>query len=78
VVQFRKWVFLAHDDAVAHLHLGLALEAAGDGPSAQRAFGAARRALQIADPSSLELAIGGFAPSELLRLLDAKQEVHSP
>jgi chemotaxis protein methyltransferase CheR len=78
VVQFRKWVYLAHDDAVAHLHLGLALEAAGDTPSAQRAFGAARRALQQADPSRVALAIGGYAPAELLRLLDAKQQVLSP
>ncbi|HYU66045.1 MAG TPA: CheR family methyltransferase, partial [Jatrophihabitantaceae bacterium] len=45
IVAFRKWAYLAPDDAIAHLHLGLALEAAGDQPSAQRAFGAARRAL---------------------------------
>jgi chemotaxis protein methyltransferase CheR len=75
VVQFRKWVYLAPDDAVAHLHLGLALEAAGDKLSAQRAFGAARRALQEADPSRVERAIGGYAPAELLGLLDAKQQV---
>jgi chemotaxis protein methyltransferase CheR len=75
VVHFRKWVYLAHDDAVAHLHLGLAFEAADDKPSAQRAFGAARRALQESDPSRVEHAIGGYAPAELLRLLDAKQQV---
>jgi chemotaxis protein methyltransferase CheR len=78
VVQFRKWVYLAHDDAVAHLHLGLALEAAGGRPSAQRACGAARRALDEADPSRVELDMGGYAPAELLRLLDTKQQVMMP
>ena len=73
VVQFRKWVYLADDDAVAHLHLGLALEAAGDGLSARRAFGAARRTLGEADSAQVELAIGGYDPAELLRLLETKQ-----
>ncbi|MDQ1629538.1 MAG: chemotaxis protein methyltransferase CheR [Actinomycetota bacterium] len=72
VVHFRKWAFFAHDDALAHLHLGLALEAAGDLPSAQRAFGAARRALQETDHAPVEEAIGGYAAEELLRLVDAK------
>jgi chemotaxis protein methyltransferase CheR len=78
VVHFRKWAYLAHDDALAHLHLGLALEAAGDEPSAQRAFGAARRALQEADDARVEHAIGGYAPAELIRLLDAKQQELTP
>lgn len=78
VVIFRKWVFLAQDDALAHLHLALALEAAGDHPSAQRAFGAARRALQKADPAHPELAIDGYATAELHKLLDAKQQELTP
>jgi chemotaxis protein methyltransferase CheR len=78
VVHFRKWAYLAHDDALAHLHLGLALEAAGDHPSAQRAFGAARRALQEADDAHVEHALGGYAPAELMRLLDAKQQELTP
>lgn len=78
VVHFRRWAYLACDDALAHLHLGLALEAAGDQLSAQRAFGAARRALQDADPAQVEHAIGGYAPAELLRLLDTKQQVLTP
>jgi chemotaxis protein methyltransferase CheR len=78
VVHFRKWVYLAHDDALAHLHLGLALEAAGDQPSAQRAFGAARRVLQEADDMRVEHALGGYAPAELIRLLDAKQQELTP
>jgi chemotaxis protein methyltransferase CheR len=78
VVHFRKWAYLAHDDALAHLHLGLALEASGDQPSAQRAFGAARRVLQEADGARVENALGGYAPAELIRLLDAKQQELTP
>jgi chemotaxis protein methyltransferase CheR len=73
IVQFRKWVYLAQDDAIAHLHLGIALEATGDRASAQRAFGAARRALQASDAVRVEPAIGGYATAELLRLLDSKR-----
>ena len=75
VVSFRKWAYLTPDDALAHLHLGFAMEAAGDGPAARRAFGAARRAVLEADPAHVEHAIEGYAPGELLRLLDAKQQV---
>jgi chemotaxis protein methyltransferase CheR len=72
IVAFRRWAYLAPDDAMAHLHLGLALEADGDQPSARRAFGAAKRAVLEADQATVEHAIGGYAPDELLRLLDAK------
>jgi chemotaxis protein methyltransferase CheR len=78
VVHFRKWAYLAHDDALAHLHLGLALEAAGDQPSAQRAFGAARRVLQETDGGRVEHALGGYAPAEFIKLLDAKQRELTP
>ncbi|XAS66784.1 protein-glutamate O-methyltransferase CheR [Micrococcaceae bacterium Sec5.7] len=74
VVIFRKWVYLAQDDALAHLHLALALEALGDQLSAQRAFGAARRALLESDPAQLRFAIDGYDPAELHKLLDAKQQ----
>ncbi|MDT4924668.1 MAG: chemotaxis protein methyltransferase CheR [Pseudonocardiales bacterium] len=70
VVAFRKWAYLTPDDAMAHLHLGLALEAAGDQPSARRAFSAARRA--ALNPERDADVIDGYAPSELLRLLEAK------
>ena len=73
VVAFRKWAYVAPDDALAHLHLGLALEAAGDDASAQRAFRAARLAAQNGDQACVEHAMEGYAPGELLRLLDAKQ-----
>ncbi|MEV6873002.1 protein-glutamate O-methyltransferase CheR [Amycolatopsis sp. NPDC051128] len=73
VVAFRRWTYLAPDDAMAHLNLGLALDAAGDQPSARRAYGAARRAMVHADPTDLEHAMDGYAPHELLRFLDAKK-----
>ena len=72
IVAFRKWAYLTPEDAMAHVHLGLALEASGDQPAAQRAYGAARRAVLHADHGPAEPAIDGYAPQELLRLLDAK------
>jgi Flp pilus assembly protein TadD len=78
VASFRKWAYLAPDDTLAHLHLGLALEAAGDQASAGRAFAAARRAMTKADPTHVEGAIEGYATVELLRLLDAKRKGSGP
>jgi chemotaxis protein methyltransferase CheR len=73
VVAFRKFAYLAPHDPVAQLHLGLALEAAGDERSAQRAYAAARRALLEADPADSDAGIKGYAPAELVMLLDSKQ-----
>ena len=78
IVAFRKWAYLAPDDAIAHLHLGLALEAAGDQPSAQRAFGAARRALLHGEHGHVDSAMEGYAADELLGLLASKQQVVAP
>jgi chemotaxis protein methyltransferase CheR len=74
VVAFRKLTYVSPDDAIAQLHLGLALEGGGDHVSAQRAYGAARRALVATHADSLEPALGGFSQDELLRLLDTKQK----
>ena len=73
VVLFRKWVYLAQDDALAHLHLALALEAVGDQASAHRAFGASRRALLESDPAQISAAVGGYDAAELRALLDGRQ-----
>ena len=73
IVSFRKWTYLAPGDALAQVHLGLALEAAGDHGSARQAYGTARRLLLDSDPGPLERAIKGFARGELLRFLDDKQ-----
>ncbi len=78
IIAFRKWAYLAPDDAIAHLHLGLALEAAGDEPSAQRAFGAARRALLHGEEGHVDSAMEGYAADELLGLLASKQQVVAP
>ncbi len=78
IVAFRKLAYLAPDDAIAHLHLGLALEAAGDQPSAQRAFGAARRALLHGEQGHVDSAMEGYAADELLGLLASKQQVVAP
>ena len=73
VTAFRKCTYLFPDDALAHLHLGLAFEASGDLPAARRSFATARRAVGAAT-APVDYAIGGYATSELMRLLDTKQE----
>jgi chemotaxis protein methyltransferase CheR len=78
VIAFRKSAYLAPDDPVAQLHLGLALDAAGDEPSAQRAYAAARHALINADPAHSVAGIEGYATVELRSLLDSKQRRATP
>ena len=73
VVAYRKCAYLVPDDPVAQLHLGLALEAAGDEPSAQRAFAAARQALMRADSAHIAAGFEGYATAELASLLDSKR-----
>jgi chemotaxis methyl-accepting protein methylase len=73
VVAYRKCAYLAPDDPVAQLHLGLALEAAGDEASAQRAYAAARQALLRADSEHSVAEFEGYASAELASLLDSKQ-----
>jgi chemotaxis protein methyltransferase CheR len=70
----RRIAYLEPDQPIAHLHLGLALEAAGDWPSARRAYRAARSALGRSDPAAVASGLGGYRVEELIRLLDAKQE----
>jgi chemotaxis methyl-accepting protein methylase len=69
---FRKAAFVEPDQPLAHLSLGLALEAAGDADAAQRAFVAARAAFGRADRSLLEASLEGYQLEELQRLLDLK------
>ena len=72
VVAFRKCAYLAPHDPMAHLNLGLALEAAGDHQSAGRAFSAARHALAHPGPAQFEYA-DGYTSADLIRLIDHKQ-----
>ena len=76
--EFRRYAFLEPDQPIAHLQLGLALEAAGDRPSAQRAYRAARSALERCEAPAVESALGGYRLEELIRLLDSKQEGRHP
>lgn len=73
VVAFRKWVYLAPDDPMASLHLGLALEAGGHRMPARRAYGVSRAVLHRIGFEGTEASLGGYAAEELLRLLDTKQ-----
>lgn len=72
VVVFRKWTYLEPHNPVAQLHLGLALEAAGDQGSARRAFAAARSALVDAGPDHTPAGLDGYAATEILKLLDSR------
>ncbi|MFC8800102.1 CheR family methyltransferase [Promicromonospora sp. NPDC057138] len=72
VVVFRKWVYHEPHSPVARLHLGLALEAAGDESSAKRAFASARRALVDAGPDHTPAGLDGYAAAEILKLLDSR------
>ena len=88
VSAFRKWAYLTPDDPLAHLHLGLAMEASGDLSSARRAFRTARRTTlelssatidpALVDPALVDLALEGYATEELLRLLDIKGRELAP
>jgi chemotaxis methyl-accepting protein methylase len=74
VVTFRQWVYLAPDDPLAALHLGLALEAGGHHLPALRAFGVSRAVLHRIGTAREDVALGGYAAEELVRLLDSKQQ----
>jgi chemotaxis methyl-accepting protein methylase len=78
VVAFRKYAYLAPHDPMAHLHLGLALESAGDQPSARRAYAVARHALDQTDPADVHHATEGYTTADLIRLLDSKQQAVTP
>ncbi len=76
VVAFRKCAYLRPHDPLAHLHLGLALEAAGDADAARRAFDAARRTLTETGPDVVVeglKGLEGYSVSELIHLLDSKR-----
>ncbi|HZQ83199.1 MAG TPA: CheR family methyltransferase [Acidimicrobiales bacterium] len=72
VATFRKAAYLDPDQPVAHLHLGLALEASGEEAAARRAFGAARAGLDRSGTAAVETVLEGYHVDELMRLLDAK------
>ncbi len=72
VVAFRKCAYLEPDDPMSQLHLGLALEGAGDSSSARRAYASSRRLLESNPAHDLD-GVEGYATAELLRLLDFKE-----
>jgi chemotaxis protein methyltransferase CheR len=78
VVSFRQWAYLAPDDPLAQLHLGLALDAADDRPAARRAYSVARCLVLDSDPAVIERATEGYSRGELLRLLDDKERGAGP
>ncbi len=72
VTVFRKCTYLAPDQPITHLHLGLALEESGDIAAAQRAYTASRAALDACDTASIEAVLEGYQVEELARLLERK------
>jgi chemotaxis protein methyltransferase CheR len=73
ITAFRKCVYLAPDEPMGHVHLGLALEAAGDHASAGRAFDTASAALDRCEPAQVVAALGGYRLEELLSLLASRR-----
>jgi chemotaxis methyl-accepting protein methylase len=71
---FRKWAYLDRDDPLAHFHLGLALEGAGDRAAALRSFGVSRSLLLRGDVSESVEAFGGFSIDDVLQMIATKQE----
>ena len=69
---FRRAVYLDPERPVAHLYLGLALEAAGDHKAATRAYAAARAAVDRNPTAEVETALEGYRVEELCRLLEDK------
>jgi chemotaxis methyl-accepting protein methylase len=72
IVGLRKEAYLAPDQPLTHLHLALALEAAGDIDAARRSFGACRAALADCDTALVESALEGYTMKELSALVDAR------
>jgi chemotaxis methyl-accepting protein methylase len=72
VTAFRKAAYVDPDQPVAHLSLGLALEAIGDPTAAQRAYVAARAAVDRGDTAAIETTLEGYGLDELTRLLELK------
>ena len=73
IVAFRKSAYLRPHDPLAQLHLGLALEAAGDADAAKRAFAASRRALADSGEGLSLDGLEGYSVADLIRLLDSKR-----
>jgi hypothetical protein len=72
ILALRRQAYLDPDQPLAHLHLGLALEAAGDVDAARRSFGTCRAALLHCDTAMLESALEGYSIEELTGLVEAK------
>lgn len=73
VVAFRKCAYLTPGDAIVHLNLSLALEAAGDHPAARRAYAVARRVLLERDSGASALDDSGYSTTALLKFFDHKE-----
>lgn len=68
---FRQAAYLDPDHPLAHLHLGLALEALGDTRSAHRAFRAAATVIETGSTQN-NGQLGGFGARDLAQLLHSK------
>jgi chemotaxis protein methyltransferase CheR len=72
VTAARQVVYERPDDPLAHLDLGLRLEASGDPAAARRSYAAARGALGRVDPAAVEAALEGWRADQLAALLATK------
>lgn len=71
---FRQAAYVEPDNVMAHVMLGLSLDALGEEAGAKRAFRVARSTIDRAPSESLETMLDGYRVDELVRLLDAHLE----
>jgi chemotaxis protein methyltransferase CheR len=71
---FRQAVYLDPDHPLAHFHLAVAFEAAGDADEAGRSYAAARAALARCHLPELESLLEGYDHKELVRLLEDRAQ----
>lgn len=78
VETFRRETYLAPDDPLAHLQLGLSLDAEGDTRSSQRAYRAALAALERSDLDDIQVRLEGYGVDALRTLITTKLSQGDP
>jgi hypothetical protein len=72
VAAFRRASYLDADGPLGHFHLGAALELAGAGSEARRAYAVALSALRRRGTAVVEVELQGFTAAELVRIIEGR------
>lgn len=78
VEAFRRAAYMAPDDPLAHLQLGLSLDAEGDTRSSRRAYRAALAALDRSDIGEIEIRLEGYGIDALRTMITTKLSEGDP